>query len=64
MHRVTLLPVTVPPPNMRTYTVKAGDTLRGLANALLHNSAEYRRLAAINGLRTDTQLTPGQQIHY
>ena len=38
------------------YVVKRGDTLRGIAKALLGDGALYRRIAEFNGLRDPDRL--------
>lgn len=37
-----------------TYTVKAGDSLWGIAANVLHNGARYEEIKRLNGLRSDT----------
>ena len=39
---------------MRTYTVKTGDTLWGIAKEQLHSAARYTEIVHINGLKTAT----------
>lgn len=44
----------------RTYKVKAGDTLWGIAADHLGNGGRYTEIARLNGLGTSVALTPGQ----
>ena len=39
---------------MRTYTVKDGDTLWGIAKEQLHSAARYTEIVHLNGLKTAT----------
>lgn len=48
-------------PGNVTYTVKAGDTLYGIATTLLGNGARWTEIVTLNGLKSD-QLTPGQTL--
>lgn len=43
------------------YTVKAGDSLWGIADQLLNNGSRYPEIKALNGLTNDT-ITPGQKL--
>ena len=46
---------------MRTYTVKDGDTLWGIAKEQLHSAARYTEIVHLNGLKTAT-LQIGQAL--
>lgn len=43
------------------YTVKAGDSLWGIADQLLNDGSRYPEIKALNGLTSDT-ITPGQKL--
>lgn len=49
----------VTPPSVPTYTVKAGDTLSGIAS---RNGTTYQELARINGIANPNVIYPGQVI--
>ncbi len=44
------------------YVVKRGDTLRGIAKALLGDGALFRHIAEFNGLRDPDRLRAGQRL--
>lgn len=49
----------------RTYTVKAGDTLAGIAQAHLGSAAAYMKIFEVNQdqLTDPDQITPGQVLN-
>jgi predicted Zn-dependent protease len=47
---------------LRIYTVKAGDTLAGIARAEMGDEGRRFQLASLNGLRDDAALTPGSRL--
>lgn len=50
------------PDHAKLYTVKAGDTLQGIAYAEYDNAAEWRRIANTNKLDDPMSLYPGQKL--
>lgn len=52
-------PAPQPAPSAQTYTVKAGDTLSGIASRY---GTSYQRLAQINGIADPNKIYPGQVI--
>lgn len=52
-------PVAPPPAKNKTYTVKKGDTLSGIASRF---GTDYRLLAAKNGISNPDKIYPGQVI--
>lgn len=46
----------------RTYTVKAGDTLSGIAIAVYHDYAMWTKIASANGIRDPRTLQIGQKL--
>jgi LysM repeat protein len=54
--------VTPAPPQILTYTVRAGDTLWGIAFATLGNGAQWQLIASANGLSNPNRLVPGQVL--
>ena len=49
-------------PEPRTYTVQRGDTLSAIAKRFYGNAAEYRKIAAANGIANPDLIHPGQQL--
>jgi LysM repeat protein len=47
---------------MRTYTVKLGDTLGGIARKYYHDASMHKQLAAYNGIIDPNRIYPGQII--
>lgn len=52
---------SAPAPSSRTYVVKSGDTLSGIAASL---GTTYQNLAAINGIKDPNFIQVGQTIRY
>lgn len=48
-------------PSTKTYTVKSGDTLSGIASKL---GTTYQKLATKNGIKSPYTIYPGQKIKY
>lgn len=48
------------PPAQRTYTVKRGDTLSGIALKTLNNANRYKEIAKLNGITNPNLILPGQ----
>lgn len=46
------------------YTVKTGDTLSGIAKAVLGDANQYRFLASYNGIKNPDEIYLGQKIKY
>lgn len=46
----------------QTYTIRAGDTLSGIAASVWRNPHEWRRLAVANQIRNPRLLEPGQTL--
>lgn len=57
MHKVSLIPVTVPVRSQRTYVVQQGDTPRTIAMAFYRNPLMARALIANN-----LDIVPGRTI--
>jgi nucleoid-associated protein YgaU len=53
------------PPTARTYTVKAGDTLSGIAKEHLGSAGAYMKIFELNKdqLTDPDQIKPGQVLH-
>ncbi len=49
MHKVSLVSITAPLKNPRTYTVQPGDTAKSIAMAFFRNPLEARRIEQTNG---------------
>ncbi len=47
---------------IRTYVVKPGDTLAGIARSELHDEGRRFQLASLNDLRDNAELTPGTRL--
>lgn len=46
----------------RTYVVKSGDTLSGIASRLLHHANRWTEIAHLNGIRNPRNLAVGQRL--
>ncbi|GGC02194.1 metalloprotease [Novosphingobium endophyticum] len=53
---------TVKPRRIDVVTVRPGDTLQSLAQRMSYSDAKLERFLVLNGLRTDSALTPGQKV--
>lgn len=51
-----------PAPSVGAYTVRPGDTLRGIASAALGDASQWWRVAQVNGLQSDNDLRVGQTL--
>ncbi|MFC7302847.1 peptidoglycan DD-metalloendopeptidase family protein [Streptomyces monticola] len=53
---------TAPKKAPATYTVRAGDTLGGIAQAKLGSASRYPEIAALNGIANPNLITVGQKL--
>jgi LysM repeat protein len=53
---------TTPRAGSRTYTVRSGDTLAGIAAAELGSAKRWQEIATLNGIRDPNRLTVGQKL--
>jgi nucleoid-associated protein YgaU len=51
-----------PEPETQTYVVQPGDTLRGIAEEVYGDPAQWEAIAEANGLTRETVLTVGQEL--
>jgi predicted Zn-dependent protease len=50
------------PRKLSVVTVKAGDTIQSLSARMAYRDAPAERFLVLNGLRSDSRLTPGQKV--